>query len=255
VYVASVVECIEVVQTGEARPVGPAGVDFVCVDRDCIEVYVQKDGYAEVLAEQIASERARAMSQVCRLLEVQPVKVTVVVYSDPTVKLFDTGHMGAGWARGSTVIEVLNERERVDPFHELVHILSEQLGNPPAVFREGLAVFISETLGAQAVSGHRDIMSAARLLLPEFMPLPELLALPEIGPPDSRPDVTYVQSAAVVKFLVETYGWSRFRAAYEATGRPSVPYAGVSASLRDAFGLDCQALERECLLWLKQGHQ
>jgi hypothetical protein len=56
------------------------------------------------------------------------------VRSDLKIRLFffpdeqmkgETGHQGTGWAFGNNIIEVYNEKTKLDPYHETAHILAD----------------------------------------------------------------------------------------------------------------------------------
>jgi len=98
----------------------------------------------------------RRISQILGVASPQPVRL--VFYADAASKTRDTHHTGDGLAYDDTIIEVYG---KVDPFHELTHILARQLGDPLAMFNEGVAVYVSEWMGADALNapglaGHED---------------------------------------------------------------------------------------------------
>ena len=76
----------------------------------------------------------------------------MILFEDGATKYSYTGHQGAGWAFGNTVVEIYNEKEKLDPYHETTHVLMRAYGSPPALFNEGFATYMSERLGAQALA-------------------------------------------------------------------------------------------------------
>ncbi|NIM49875.1 MAG: hypothetical protein GTO22_11625 [Gemmatimonadales bacterium] len=184
-------------------------------------------------------------------------RIRLFFFPDEDTKRKETGHTGSGWAFSNFIIEVYNERTKLDPYHELVHILAGELGNPPALFGEGLAVYVSERLGADALRflGHPgrkvDDVAGTYHRQGELIPLEELFAFTEIGSPESRPPIAYPQAASVVKFLVETYGIEAFRRAYGKlrSSSQSETIENNRRAFREVFGRPLPEVERA---WLER---
>jgi hypothetical protein len=132
--------------------------------------------------------------------------------------------------------------------HEMVHWLDAQRGGDlrPSILVEGLAVYLS--------NGHFKeepiLPRAATLLeLDWYIPLRELTDAFYT----SQHEIGYLQAAALVAYLVETYGWERFDAFYRDI-HPA-PQATQSAALEAAldvhFGLDLDSLEAAFLDFLR----
>ena len=52
-----------------------------------------------------------------------------------------------GWAFGDNIVEVYNDESKLDPYHEIVHIIARHLyGYTVAALNEGLAVYLSVLL-------------------------------------------------------------------------------------------------------------
>lgn len=133
--------------------------------------------------------------------------------------------------------------------HEMVHLLDARLGGElrPSLLQEGLAVYLS--------GGHyqrEPLMSraAALLELGWYLPLASLAddfyaAQHEIG---------YVEAAALVQFLVETWGWEAFIRFYrnihpDPSGKQSV---ALEAALQAHVGLNLRQLEQRFLARLRR---
>ena len=144
----------------------------------------------------------------------------MVFFEDRSSKQRATGHQGAGWAYGRTIVEVYNDQEKSDPYHETAHILMGAVGRPPAVFNEGFAVYLSEKLGGHALEGlsggQATIYQRVKELKSkgDWIELPQLLTFTQIGPAETRPTVSYVEAASFDKFLIDTYGKDKFLQAY-----------------------------------------
>ncbi|MDH4180115.1 MAG: hypothetical protein OEV33_06350, partial [Armatimonadota bacterium] len=187
------------------------------------DIYYAKGSTAERDIDEIAQKKEAGYQAVCGFLGAKDdVRIRLVLFEDQDTKLNETGHMGMGWATGTTVVEVYNDSVQLDPYHETTHILAGSLGNPPALFQEGFAVYMSERLGSQPLNdlggGSLSVYERARQLHREgeWIPLEELLTYTEIGSSESRPPVAYAEAGAFVKFLVDSYGKAKFLEAYGA---------------------------------------
>jgi hypothetical protein len=194
----------------------------------------------------IVVERDHAVSVLSRLLGVRPPSgLTLIFYPDAATKTLDTHHVGAGMTKGRFIVEVMSDSVRVDPYHELAHVVSGQLGWAPAWLNEGFAVYAAEYLGADALAlqgwAGKTVDHAACLLLRagELFPIAELTQLADIGPSESRPRVSYAQAGSFTGFLAENFGFEALRAAYE-TLSPTLTPEEHEAAFARAFGLSSE---------------
>jgi len=186
------------------------------------DIYYFKNSTAEKEIDQIAEQKEKGFSEICRFLgKESDIRIRMVLFEDKLTKHSETGHQGMGWAYGNTIVEVYNEQEQLDPFHETTHVLMRPFGSPPALFNEGFAVYMSERLGAYALEdlggGKATIYERARKLKNkgEWIELKELISYTEIGSLESRPPVAYAEAAAFVKFLIDKYGKEKFLQTYK----------------------------------------
>jgi len=166
----------------------------------------------------IAEQREAAHRKISEMLgTTDPEPIRLVFYSDPETKTRDTSHTGNGLAYDHTIIEVYGT---IDPYHEMTHILAARLGDPPAMFNEGLAVYISEQMGADALKGlgspgkKVDEAVKAHRSQGEFIPIDKLFTYTDIGPEGTQPAISYPEAASFVKFLISKYGLEKFRQGY-----------------------------------------
>ncbi len=186
------------------------------------DIYYFKDSTAEKEIDSIAEEKERGFDQICSFLgKDSDERIRMVFFEDGETKRYATGHQGAGWAFGNTIVEVYCAEQKLDPYHETVHILMRPYGNPPALFNEGFATYMAERLGAKALKnmdgGQSSIYERVRELKSkgEWIELKELIGYTNIGPRWSRPPVSYPEAASVVEFLIEEYGNDKFLRAYK----------------------------------------
>jgi hypothetical protein len=232
-------------------PVGegnPSAVDleeyFEIARRGPLEIYAWRESLAASRIQEIAETRLAAVAAVREILNVDPPeRIRLVFYPDSATKTSQTRHIGAGWAFGTTIVEIYNDQMQLDPYHELAHVLAAGIGDPPAMFNEGFAVYVSERLGADALaqlgSPGRSVGETVCGFLRDgtAFTFEELSALEDIGTTESRPFVSYPQSASVMKFLVDTYGLERFRATYRAAAEAEGTAAERSeAAFGEALG-------------------
>ena len=177
----------------------------------------------------------------------------MVLFEDGRTKHQETGHQGMGWAYGNTIVEVYNEQEQLDPYHETTHVLMRPSGHPPALFNEGFAVYMSERLGAHALEdlggGLATIYQRVREVKEksEWIELEELITYTEIGSMESRPPIAYPEAASFVKFLIDKYGKDKFLKAYKTLRNSddnSVQQKNIR-TLKQIYGKPLKELEQE----------
>jgi hypothetical protein len=218
------------------------------------EIYAWRGSAAARDLSEIASRRETALGEVAAELGAQVGdRIRLILYPDSATKTQETGHVGAGWAWGSTIVEVYAEPATLDLYHELVHVVARRLGDPPALFSEGYAVYLSERLGADALQhlGHPgmpvDAVACGFARQGDLIPLDSLFGFTEIGSAASRPSIAYAQAASVVKYLVERYGVESFRRVYGALENSDDPVGigGNTATFAALYGRGLDQVERE----------
>jgi hypothetical protein len=182
--------------------------------------------------------------------------VAVYLFPDEPTKFAYTGHQGQGWAFDHVLVEVFDpahpkDPERVDPNHELVHIMTGSLGDPPAMFNEGLAAYLQiahKWQGYPVDNWARSFDSAGML-----MPITQLFALEEIGPKGKRGWVTYPQSASMVQDLTKRFGFGKVMQAFRQlkSGAPEQQNAAVFERI---FGVSLDAFDKSWLDKLRKGN-
>jgi hypothetical protein len=217
-------------------------------------IYYYPDSLAERDIDRIADERDHGFDQVAMLLGVHyERKIPLFLFPDEDTKRKETGHQGAGMAGNGIIVEVYSQKIKLDPYHEMTHILASQLGYPAAMFNEGLAVYLSEELGADALhdlgSPGLSCDQAVRKDRSEgaFIPLSQLLGFDNIGPEASQPSVSYPEACSMVHFLISNYGLDKFRAAYPRVGH------GDFKAFEAIYGISVADAERAWLASLSTG--
>ena len=219
------------------------------------DIFYFKGSTAEKEIDQIAERRDRGFREISRFLgNDSDVRLRMILFEDGATKYSHTGHRGMGLASGTMVVEIYNEKQKLNPHHETAHILTGPYGSPPALFNEGLATYISERLGSHALAtlggGESSIYERVRELngKGELIELEELLTYTEIGSGESKPTVAYPEAASFVKFLIDTYGKGKFLRAYR-TLRGSSDESVQQQNVEDLQGIYGKSLEELNKRW------
>jgi len=234
---------------------------FTITRREPFEIFAWKGSLAAREVESIASERLSAMQAIEALLAVKaPARIRLVFYADEATKIEQTGHQGLGWALGTTIVEVYNEQQQLDPYHELTHIVAAAAGVPPPVLDEGFAVYATERLGSDALRflgspGDRlDQVVCGLRGTERYIPLEELFALDNIGSRADRSGREYAEAGSFVKYLLEMEGVDRFRKAYSALSVDAETSRNL-VRLGEIYGRALEQLETAWLVRVGDGCQ
>lgn len=172
--------------------------------------------------------------------------VAVYLFPDGPTKFAYTGHQGQGWAFDHVLVEIFDpahssDPNRVDPNHELVHIVTGPLGDPPAMFHEGLATYLQvehKWQGYTVDDWSRSFDRAGML-----MPIVRLFALDDIGSKGTQPWVTYPESASMMEYLSKHYGLHKMMQAYRQL-KSSAPEQQNAAVFEQLFGINVDTFEK-----------
>ncbi len=161
------------------------------------------------------------------------------------------GH--GGYAREGVVISYLDRHYAGADLemvlrHEAAHVLDASLTGftTPSMLREGLATWVA---GGHYKPENIPRRAGALLRMGKYIPLPQLME----NFYHHQHEIGYLEAAAFVGYLVETYGWEEFLAFYKESGgleaSPS-PADVLDAALRGRFGVGLEETERSFRLWL-----
>ncbi|KKL70688.1 hypothetical protein LCGC14_2102410, partial [marine sediment metagenome] len=218
------------------------------------DIYCFEGSSSARAAKSIAKRREQGYQAISEFLGTKSdVRIRLILFEDKRAKHRETGHQGMGWAFGQTIVEVYGEEGHLDPYHETTHVLARSMGSPPALFQEGLAVYVSERLGAPALKdlggGKSSLQARVRELKRknQWVDLEKLLTYTEIGSRRTRPPISYAEAGAFVKFLIEKHGMAKFRRAYgELKGSADANvHRGNKATLQTIYGQSLEGLDRE----------
>jgi hypothetical protein len=222
------------------------------------EIYCFKRSLASEHIDEIRKQRETGYQAISRLLDTTyHSKIRLFFFPDAQTKTAETGHTGDGWAVSDNIIEIYSEETKLDPFHEVAHIIAGELGEPPALLIEGFAVYVSERLGADALkylgSPGKTIYETVKIFrkLGTLIPIDTMLTYTDIGPVESRPRISYPEAASFVKHIFESFGAEKFRRAYRMLRNGDDP--GVVAYnggvFKEIFGKSIPEVEQD---WLRK---
>ncbi len=131
--------------------------------------------------------------------------------------------------------------------HEIVHVLDAPLVRPatPALLREGLAVWVA---GGHYRPGSIPSRAGALARLDWYIPLAQLADHFY----NHQHEIGYLEAAAFVAYLVETYGWDAFLSFYRQSGEPTdmTPADALDGALHRSFGAGLEEMEQAFQAWL-----
>jgi hypothetical protein len=203
------------------RPVGLAhavlhsrAVEWDSVSTGHLRLYFEPDGWAAGRVDSLRLETDAALRQSLRLLERQafPFLLRVFVIDSRSDMQALVGRSAAGTAEASSNAVLLVGNERLAPQlrHEVMHAVSLQLWGHPfdpvtptqarqgGWLREGIAMLAQGRCGAYPNRG----VAAAMLQRGDLLPVDTLRQAFY----DRHPGTAYVQSGALVEYLLDRYG-------------------------------------------------
>jgi hypothetical protein len=125
--------------------------------------------------------------------------------------------------------------------HEGTHILDRQIARErPTLMTEGLAVYVA---GGHFKPEDLEKRAAALLILEDYIPLTELAD----DFYNSQHEIGYLEAGAFIKFLVDNFGWEKFKAFYASFQSAPSDSAVLDAALRANFNQSLAELEAQWL--------
>jgi len=182
-------------------------------------IYYYQGGVAEKEIDTIKTQREVAYEKIAEYLGfTEDLKMDLYLFEDENTKAEVTGYIGAGLAYGKCMAEVYNAQCKLNPYHELVHIIAGYMyGDSVSAMAEGLAVYLTNNLNDMQVCSYDmdEVNGAYDEKVREFKQSGELFALKDllslsIGTEESKPDISYRQAASLVEFTIKAIGKHNF---------------------------------------------
>jgi len=228
---------------------------FDSMSTEHFEVFAWRGSAAARQLPAITAARERALRRIAEILAVTFVgRIRLVLYPDSATKTTQTGHIGNGFAGGRTIVEIFNDSVQLDPYHEVAHIVADELGSPPAMFSEGFAVHVSQWLGADALrylgAPGKTVtqVTCGYLQSGTLIPLGRLFRFTDIGSDSTLPSIAYPEAASVTAFLIAHDGIEQFRGLY-ARLRNSADEAVLQRNAQLLEGVAGRSIDAIDLAW------
>ncbi len=219
---------------------------WVTAETSCCLLHVVEGTAAHRDLNQLIQAVETAVQQATARLGEQPARKLDVYLIDRVIGQ-------GGYAGYSIVISYLDRSYANNGFHQImtheaVHILDRQFA-PERInsLAEGVAVWASD--------GHYkpeniDRRAAALVTIGQYMPLAQLLD--NFYP--VQHEIGYLESAGFVKFLIDNYGWRRFRDFYSSVSADDAATlsGAVDTNLQQHFNLTLAEAESQWLAFLAQ---
>lgn len=129
--------------------------------------------------------------------------------------------------------------------HEIVHVMADSWGDPPALIAEGLAVYLSGGWQNVPVKAY----AAGVLLRDAWLPLGSILSSTDFRGRDDL--TTYAIGGALVQWIVDTAGRDHLRAIYGALDN-NAPTASNRATLERLLGMGLDEADAALRAWLRE---
>jgi hypothetical protein len=232
--------------------------NFTRKETDHFRIYCYKNSLSEKEINQIAEARESGFRKISDQLQTTyNDKIILMFYPNAEIKTYETGHTGSGLADGNYIVEIYNDSIKLNPFHETAHIIAGELGDPPTLFNEGFAVYISEALGRDSIESPNtpskkiNDVTAENLHNNNLIPLANLFTFTEIGSVESQYAIAYPEAGSFVKFIIEKYGMEKFRKTFESLKNSSDPIIinNNRKKFEEIYNISLSNME---ILWLKR---
>lgn len=200
--------------------------------------YPPKGFIAENL-QRLSVEREKALLTLNKIFQVQlPEKIRwyFLESEEKGVKLLGDVSPNQALAPILTIFTVYNEKHDSTSGHELTHILSFYWNNG---FTNSYK-FLSEGLARSLDQSGRNHHALAKKLKTEnrIISFAKILSPQDFNAVD--PDITYIQSASFVKWLIDNYGWGKF-------ARIWLVKKDLSSEMDGVYGTSLENLENRWL--------
>ncbi len=195
---------------------------FTSISSEHFNLYTFEGHLGEKKKINFLIERESAYREISNFFEIETnLSVNIFLFQNEEIKYNLTGHNGLGWGFDNNIVEVFNDSIRIDPYHELAHVIGNSLNEPPSLIDEGTAVYLSQLYGDKAFSRLIGFptRSINEILLfldknKNEITISTLLSYGEIGN-SKNATLAYCTSASFVDFLIKKYGKQNFLELYK----------------------------------------
>ncbi len=169
-------------------------------------IYYQANSLAEKNLSLVETKIKTGIENARKFTKIDSIKTPIYYFvvddKEEFARLTKLDHTGLSYSKSNTIIEsyfLLGES------HEVVHLITHQnWGNSHSWIMEGTAVYSDNKWGGQNLEKRcREINQKNQLI-----PLNDLLKNNKFPHFDSQ--ISYPQSASLIKYLISNYGWDKF---------------------------------------------
>ncbi|MEP7356933.1 MAG: hypothetical protein ABI847_06805 [Anaerolineales bacterium] len=221
------------------RPEPEPEAEWATAESDCCVFHYLTHTAAARDLDTIRAQADAAFVHIEQVLGVQRQQKVVFTLASKLI-----GH--GGFASGEVTLSYLDRNPAASDLftlfsHEGTHILDRQISNTrPTIMTEGLAVFVA---GGHFKAEPLQQRAAGLLALNRYLPLRALAD----GVYTAQHEIGYLEGGGFIQYLVERFGWDRFRAMYAAFQNAPSDSQMLDAGLQAQYGEGLDALEAEWL--------
>ncbi len=208
---------------------------------------VEEGSLADIEIEQIKSRQEAAFSKIIKVLDLKEPsqKISYYFYSSRENK---AELMGDGWYGQSIYDEfaihaIYNEQDKVVGEHEDTHLLTLQLGYPVNFLQEGIA---EAMVGKSMFGNDHDQVVQNGLRKGLDVNLEDLTATQQawLDTSDEEAEFYYSVAGSFTKYLLETFGFEKFKKLYELNTRDNTREANLEI-FKQVYGKQINALAED----------
>jgi hypothetical protein len=223
------------------------------VETEHFSVYYYPDSTAYKEIDLIKTQREESYRKIVDYLQfTEDLRINLYLFENEDTKKRIIGYEGAGWACKTTIAEVYNEQCKLNPYHELVHIITCCMyGDKISAASEGLAVYLSNLLNN--VHTVDNINASYKEKVREMWRNSELFSLRKllslnIGTEESKPHISYPQSASFIEFQIKKLGKNGCISLYDSLNDGEELEVTIDKVER-AFGQKLEVIEKEWIVY------
>lgn len=210
---------------------------------------VEEGSLADIEIEQIKSRQEAAFSKIIKVLDLNEPsqKITYYFYTsrEKKAELIGDGWYGQSIYDEFAIHAVYNEEDKVVGEHEDTHLLTLELGYPVSFIQEGIA----EAMVGKSMFGNdhykivRDGLNRGLTIN-----LENLIASQQawVDTSDEEAEFYYSIAGSFTKYLLETFGFEKFKKLYGLNSREKTPAENIEI-FKQVFDRDIRIIADEWL--------
>ena len=229
-----------------SRPVTERNATWVTAENDCCLIHVVSGTGAYRDLPELTLMAETAVQEAGRQLNLEPEEKIDIFFVDRVI--------GQGGYAGSGIVMSYLDRQYSGGglyetlVHEAIHVLDQQIAPQRiSLLAEGTAVWAA---GGHYKPENLDQRAAALITIGNYLPL---AALADDFYPVQH-EIGYLEAGGLVKYLIDTYGWSVYQEFYSNVTMEGVnlPSEAMNQGFQTYYGKSLAAMESEWLAYLAE---